>query len=314
MEKQNSSISSFKRFCLKILIPFVIIISVAGWAFSYFFEQKIILKSQISGAYKVNRIINETHPDEVPIFGSSRSIMGLIPDSLGRDHFNYGINGAYFDVTLFFLEEEVKKKKNRPWIIVNLDPFGLRYGLGDIASYLYNGDNRGIKALLDTVYRPYFTVPVVKYYGYYESYYRLYLTNRSVAGKVNNKGATYETNPLPKKDFDKMVAERNDAMPLYQMNQPLKEKLVRIITSHPERQFIFVISPYHSSCRMADSLGKLEVELCRELRSFKNVRLFDCGKMPMTDDMFFNTSHLSYKGAVVFTRAFRDSLRLIGAE
>ncbi len=312
MEKQNSSISSFKRFIVKILAPFLIIVGVAGWIFNYFFEQQIILKSQISGAYKVNRIISETHPNEIPIFGSSRAIMGLIPDSLGNDHFNYGINGAYFNVTLFFLEEECKKKKARPQIIINLDPFGLRNGIGDISSYLYNAGNPEIKELLDTVYKPYFGIPVLKYYGYYENYYRIYLTNRIGSDKVANNGAMYERNTMPKKDFDKMVAERNDAMPLYEMNDVLKNKLFSIISGHPERYFIFVISPYHSSCRMADSLDKLNEDLCRQLVSYKNVKLFDCGKLPLTDDMFFNPSHLSYKGAIVFTKAFKDSLNSIG--
>src|SRR6185437_1473174 len=121
MPERNLSISSFKRFLLRILLPFAGIISLAGLVFTYVFEQKIILNSQIVGAFKVNRIMKETHPDEIPIFGSSRAEGGFIPDSLGSNYFTYGLSGSKYDVTLFFLEEECKKKKNNPWILLNVD-------------------------------------------------------------------------------------------------------------------------------------------------------------------------------------------------
>jgi len=313
MEKQNLSISSFKQFCIKILGPLLLVVSIVGLVFNYFFENQIILKSQISGAYKVNRIISETHPNEIPIFGSSRALMGLIPDSLGSDYFNYGINGTFYNVTLFFLEEECKKKKNRPWIILNLDPFGLGYGIGDVSSYVYNANNKEIKILLDSNYKPYFSVPFIKYFGRFDNYYRLLLSNKIELTKITNNGATFEKNPLPKQDFERLVKERNDAMPAYQMNPVIKEKLLNIITSHPDRNFLFVIAPYHPSCPMGDSIQSLKV-FCQELSSYKNVIVYDFSKLLPDDDMFFNISHINYKGAILFSRAFKDSLIALGIE
>ena len=112
MEKQNLYTSNFKEYLYRILLPLLLIVGCAGFIFSYFFEEKIIYKSQNGGAYKVNRILKETHPDEIPIFGSSRAEGGIIPDSLGSNYFNYGLSGSKYDVTLFFLEEECKKVKN----------------------------------------------------------------------------------------------------------------------------------------------------------------------------------------------------------
>ncbi|MCD6011921.1 MAG: hypothetical protein K0Q79_1783 [Flavipsychrobacter sp.] len=294
---------------LQILAPLLLIICAGLALFNYFFEQNVVLKSQISGAYKINRIINETNPDEIPIFGSSRSIMGLIPDSLGANYFNYGINGAYYNVTLFFLEEECKKKKNNPWIILNLDPFGLRNGIGDIASYIHNVQNSSIKTLLDTAYKPYFNIPLLNYFGYYENFFRLYLRDKSDL-KISNKGATFEKNSIPKRDFDRMVAERHDAQPLYGMDPALKQRLLNIIEQHPERYFVFVIVPYHSSCRMADYMPRLDT-LCRTINSLKNAHVFNLGTMPLNDDKFFNTSHINYNGAIIFTQAFKDSLMVL---
>lgn len=310
MENQNSSISSFKQFALRMLLPMLLLLGAGVMIFNYIFEKKIILNSQISGAYKVNRIINETHPDEIPIFGSSRSIMGLIPDSLGNNYFNYGINGAYYNVTIFFLEEECKKKKKNPYIILNLDPFGLRNGIGDIASYVHNASHPAVKALLDSTYRPYFNIPLMKYFGFYETYYRLYLRDRSDE-KISLSGATFERKPLPKPDFDRMVAERNDGQPTFEMDPMLRNRLIQIITANPQRQFVFVIAPYHPSCRMADYMPRLD-SLCHELSTYKNVRIFNMGKMALDNDKYFNTSHINFDGAVLFTQAFKDSLIMAG--
>src|SRR4051812_1211544 len=106
MPEQNSSTSSFKQFLLRMLLPLIFILSGAGLLFNYFFEKVIILNSELCGVYKINRIISETHPNEIPIFGSSRAEYGLFPDSLGHDFFNYGLSATQYDVTLFFLEQE----------------------------------------------------------------------------------------------------------------------------------------------------------------------------------------------------------------
>jgi hypothetical protein len=312
MPEQNSSISNFKRFLLKVLLPLILVLSVAGMAFAWYFENKIIFGSQICGAYKVNRILHEVHPDEIPIFGSSRAEGGYIPDSLGGNYFNYGLSGATYDVTLFFLQEECKKHKNTPWVLLNFDLYGLKYQLGDIANYIPNASNPDVRALLRDNYTSYYRIPVLKYYGRYETYFRDYVNNKMQLTKFTNKGASVEKNILTQKEFAQRVMERRNAIEYFRNDSTLEKKLISIIEAHPERMFLFVIAPYHNSYFEHFADEPKEKAFCNYLQSFKNVRLLDFGRMNLPDSMFFNTTHINLKGAIVFNRVLKDSLTAMG--
>ena len=312
MPEQNSSISSFSRFFFKILLPLVLIISASGLLFNYLFEKRVILKSDICGAYKVNRIITETYPNEIPIFGSSRAAYGFIPDSLGGNYFNYGLAGTNYDVTLFFLEHECKKSKTTPWIILNFDLDGLTYSLGDVSNYILNASDPGVRQLLGTEYKSYFRIPFVKYFGRYETYFRLLLSNRIELTKFTNKGASLEKNVLPQKEFNQLVVERKNSQATFKNDPVLQKRLIDVINAHPARTFVFVVSPYHSSYfeRFAN-IGEARGFLA-SLSAMKNVKVFDFSHMNLPDSMFLNTTHINYKGAMVFNHQLRDSLASIG--
>ncbi len=314
MPEPNSSISSFKQFLIRILLPLILIVSGCGYIFNFFFEKKIVLQNQGCGAYKVNRIINSDYPDEIPIFGSSRAEGGVIPDSLGKNYFNYGLSGSKYDVTLFFLEQECMKKKTTPWIILNLDLDGLLYGLGDIANYIPNSGLPPVKSLLGEEYRAYFRLPLLKYYGRFETYVRSYVNEQVELTKVMDKGASIEKNELPSWEFAELVTQRRNSPTLFICDTLLTQKLFRLITTHADRKFVFIISPYHSSFFDKFLNPEMAIRFTDTLRSFSNVSLFDFSKMPLSDSMFLNTSHLNFKGAVVFNRQLRDSLKAIGVK
>ena len=312
MPEQNSSISSFRQFLLKILLPLIVLIGVAGMLFGYFFEQKIILNSQIVGAYKVNRINKETHTDEIPIFGSSRAEGGFIPDTLGPNYFNYGLSGSKYDVTLFFLDEECKKQKSAPYILLNLDLDGLSYGLGDVGNYIPNSNYGPVKTLLGAEYRGYFAVQFLRYYGRFESYFRDYMNSRVQLTKFSDKGASIEKNVLTPKQFGELVEQRRNTATTFANDSALQQKLENIIARNPARSFIFVVSPYHSSYFERYTNYSDAIAFLNKLRAMKNVKVFDFSKMPLADSMFFNTSHTNYKGAAVFSQQLRDSLTSMG--
>jgi hypothetical protein len=312
MPEQNSSISNFSRFLYRILLPLIVIMSAAGLIFNYFFEQQVILKSDICGAYKVNRIITETHPTEIPIFGSSRAAYGFIPDSLGSNYFNYGLAGTNYDVVLFFLERECKKTKPSPWIILNFDLDGMIHSLGDVSNYILDAGDPQVQQLLDKEYKPYFRVPFIKYFGRYETYLRLLLSSKIDLTKFTNKGASLEKNVLPQKEFDQLVAERKNAPTTFKNDPGLQQKLFDLIVAHPNRYFVFVVSPYHSSYfERYTNLPEAHAFLHR-LSSFKNVKVFDFSRISLPDSMFLNTTHINYKGALVFNRQLKDSLISLG--
>ena len=126
MHTENSSISNFKKYVLKILLPVLLIVGVMATAFCFLFEKNIILANENCGAYKVNRIINLNNPNEIPILGSSRAEASFIPEILGVNYFNYGLEGTQENVMLFFIREECKKKsKKSPFIILNIDLDGI---------------------------------------------------------------------------------------------------------------------------------------------------------------------------------------------
>lgn len=311
MELQNSSISNFRRFLIKVMIPLILLMVVTGLIFNYFFEQKIIFASEISGAYKLNRIINKTYPDEIPILGSSRAEGGYIPDSLGSSYFNYGISGAKYDVTLFFLNKECRKKKNNPYIIINIDLDGLYPGYGDIANYLPFAYDPDIRHILGKNYNGTYSIPFIKYFGKYETYLRYYLNDKLNLTKYVNKGATLDKNVLSEKKFKELVDSRLGTPSNFDIYPPIKDGLLKIIKEHPKQYFIFVIAPYHMSYFNMYGNAEEEKSFLNEIIMQPNAKVLDFSRIILPDSFFQNTTHLNYKGAIVFDRILKDSLAII---
>ncbi|MEO8151178.1 MAG: hypothetical protein ABI723_26335 [Bacteroidia bacterium] len=311
MEKQILSTSSFSIFLKKYLFPVLLLIAVSGYLFSYFFEQKIILGAENDGAYKVNRIINEIHPDEIALLGSSRCESNYVPGIISHNAFNYGLSGAQDNVLLFFLEEEVKKNKHTP-IIINMDPDGLNNPIGDISYYLYNANYPPVKKLLDTLYKFRYVIPFLKYYGSFEIYTKYYLNNKLNVTKITDHGGSFEGGIVTPEKFNVMIKERLESPLDFKNDSVLAVRLRNILIEHPERKFVFVFSPSHWS--YMTMLGKIKDlrAFMNELRSYKNVRVFNMSLMPYPDSLFTNTMHLNYTGSKLFSSALRDSLKTTG--
>ncbi len=308
MELPNSSIFNFKRFLLRILLPLLLVTGIVGFAFDYFFEKQIIFKNQLCNAYKVNRIIRETHPAEIPIFGSSRAEGSFIPDSLGPGYFNYGISGSKTDVALFFIREECRKKKSNPYIIVALDYDRLIGGIGDIANYIPCANYAPVKKLLGDNYRQYYSVPFVRYYGMFDTYLKLYANNKLQLTKISNKGAALEKTPFSATYFKDVVNMRLSKPVEFLIDKRLHSGLLQLVAENPGRYFIFVASPYHSSY-FKSMVNYTAVEgFLAGLSEYKNVKVLDFSKMPLPDSFFLNTSHLNYEGAMAFSHSLKDSL------
>jgi len=235
-----------------------------------------------------------------------------IPDSLGNHFFNYGLTDARTDVTLFFLEQECGKKKKSPWIIINVDLYGLGHGYGNVANYIPSAGNKNVRAILGEGYQAYFRVPFIRYYGQYENYVRDYLNNRIQLTKFPNKGAAIEKKVLTETEFNRLVQQRRNSVETFVTDTALLHRLLHVISSHPDRYFVFVVSPYHSSYFEKYANPQTAEAFLNELRSYKNARVFDYGKMGLPDSLFFNTSHLNLQGAVTFCRSLKDSLTTLG--
>jgi len=310
MAAQNLSISNFKRFFIKILLPLAISVVVVGFIFQVVFEKGVILNSEINGSYKVNRIISVTNEKEVPIFGSSRAEEGFIPSLLGSNYFNYGLSGTQDDVLLFFLHEECKKNKNTP-IIINFDIDGLDYAIGDVSSYIYNADYAPVKKLLGANYRNVFQLPFFKYYGYYEFYLKNWLNNKINLTKKTDHGSSLELNKLNPKKFNELVNQRNATSFMFNNDRFLENDFLNILKANKKRSFIIVVSPYHSSCFVNFKNYDSVKMFFHKIDSLTNVRVFDFSHVDYPDSLFMNTTHLNYDGAQRFTHELKDSIMSI---
>lgn len=280
---------------------------IFGIFFQYVFERKIILNSQINGSYKINRIINSVNKNEIPIFGSSRSEGSFVPSILGSNYFNYGISGTQDDVMLFFLWEECKKNKETP-IIINFDIDGLNYVLGDIANYIYNANYPPIKELIGEKDEVIFRVPFVKYYGYYEYYFKMYLNNKINLTKKTDNGASLELNKLTKSKFNELVNQRLATSGEFKNDLNLERHFFEIIKNHPKRTFIVVISPYHNSYFHQFKNYSDVTTFVEKIKTFTNTRVFDFSHVSYPDSLYMNTSHLNYAGAKKFSEELKDSI------
>ncbi len=303
----TSSTSNFKKFFLKIFLPFMALAIVFGMVFQYVFEKKIILNSQINGSYKVNRIINSVNTNEIPIFGSSRAEGGFVPSILGSNYFNYGIAGTQDNVMLFFLKEECKKNKKTP-ILINFDIDGFSYALGDIANYIYNADYGPVKKLIGKKDDAIFRIPFVKYYGYYEYYFKMYMTSKINLTKKTDNGASLELNQLTKSKFDELVTQRLATADDFNNDINLEREFLDIIKNNPTRTFILAISPYHKSCFHKFKNYQDVTLFVAKIKELANAQVFDFSHVNYPDSLYMNTTHLNYAGAKRFTKELKDSI------
>ena len=115
--KHNSSISNFKILVFRYGIPYMLIMMILLFTVNIIFEKIIIADTSGSGASKVNRILEHQSSEELVILGSSRAEGSIIPDSLEKNCFNYGLSGTQDNVWMYFLEEELKKNNTKPILI-----------------------------------------------------------------------------------------------------------------------------------------------------------------------------------------------------
>jgi hypothetical protein len=309
-----SSTSNSKRTRVVKGLCFIGLVCIAACLFQYWFERKIILGSESSAAYKVHRILYSDEKNEIPIIGPSTAQGGLIPGILGPNFFNYGIDGVQDDVMQFFLKEECKKTNANSHIVLVFTLSGFNYALGDINSYILDSDNPDVRDLIGKYYKPYYRIPLIKYYGLYDSYLKDFLNERMMLTKFKDRGASVEKNALVPEKFNALVEERKETIGYYRNDSSLEQKFVGLIRSHPEKSFIILIPPLHPSFFYNfKNYGDAQHYLFY-LSQFPNIHVLNYSQHFYPDSCYINTTHLNYKGAVLFNNLIRDTLQKIIAE
>jgi len=310
MEQKASFISNFKRPYTKTFL-FLGTLVLLALAFQHFFERKIILNSLSSSSYKINRIITSQDQYEIPIFGASRAQGAFIPDSLGPAFFNYGIDGIRDNVILFFLEQECKKQKKTPYTLLTFELEGYTNAIGDPDSYILNCNNPEVKQLLGSEFKPYYNVPFVKYFGKYESYFKDYLNDRMMLTKYKDKGASIEKNVLTPEKFASLVEARKSTATQFRNDNVLETEFIQLFKNNPDRRFIIIIPPYHPSYFEQYVNYNDAVRFLAYLSTFKNIVVLNYSHLFYPDSCYMNTTHLNYKGALLFNKVVKDTLQKI---
>lgn len=293
MENQNSSIFNFSKSIGLVLALFFIL----GGGLSYLFEQEIIFSSEVSGASKVNRILNQTFKEEIPIFGSSRADGSYVPSLIDSNSFNYGIAGTHTMVWLFFLEQELAKNKSSD-IIINFDLSGLAYSIGDVSNYIPNYPRTRELMLGDEKYQ--YRIPLLKYFGGFEKYFKDYLNEKYAVTKHVDNGGKFEKNILTTKKMNELIEIRKKTAAKFELDDEIVSKIDALVSS-TNRHIFFVVAPYHSSFfEKFENLNEAKNFLQR-LGMYKNVTVLDLSDFVQEDSLFMNTTHLNYAGAQKFS-------------
>lgn len=301
MEKENLYIFNFSKFVVVLFLTF----SLFGFCFNYLFEKKIILKSEISGAYKINRILTSNIENEIPIIGSSRAEGSYVPSKITKKPcFNYGISGTKMNIWLFFLEEELKKNKSTN-IIINLDLDGLLFDDGNINNYLLNYSE--VKHVLNSEWNILYNIPFIRYFGQFEFYIKYYMNDKLNLTKRTENGGSFEKNVLNTSKFEELVSKRKKTSSKFNFDKELFSKLDKLIKS-TNRKIVFVIAPYHPS--FFDSYQKIEKTnfFLSQLNNNENVAVLDLKDFVVKDLMFINTTHVNYQGANMFSEKLKKML------
>ncbi len=305
--KQRSSISSFKKFCWKYILPFIVCLIAGLFCIDLLFKKLIISKTDSSGTAKVGRIKTNDDPNETPILGSSRAEGSFIPDSLGRNYFNYGMAGVQDDVWLYFLKIELAKKRKTP-VIINIDIDGLQSLPSGLIYWLNNVNDPVIRGFIGDKWKPIHYIPFIRNFGQFEIHLANYLKERFEVTGATNKGAILEMKSLSKKEFEAAIEKRNAEKIIVTDNPSIKNELINVLADTKGRKIIFILPPYHQSYLNAiQNMGQVN-KLHSQIAAFPNVYLLNYSSLPYPNSYFYNTSHLNKEGAIYFNSILKKDL------
>lgn len=301
---------------IKLLtLLFVFIISLCLSA-DYIFSAFLTKTTPVAESNKIYRLTNEQHNNEIPIFGSSRAEKGYYCDNINPNCYNYGFPNQSFDVTALLLNFELKKNKTTPIIIdIHHDFFQHNaYTNINLATYLpFVNTNDSITAFLEQNNRlkPYHYIPGARYFGYYTTYLEPIVENKMKIGNaLYVKGGVFDTKKGDSRSIQKRIDNRLDKKLSFTITSENDKQLKQLITSSPDRKFIFVVSPYHWSAKSTVANFDEMLNYFNGLaKSYPNVHFIFFNTDKYSDELFKDTVHLNEAGAKQFSAELQTHLQ-----
>jgi hypothetical protein len=325
-----------------VVVPVVMAIGIALFLDQVF--QHLILpnRPEISNSLKVERLLYEDHPEEIPVFGSSKGRSSFIPDSLGENVFNYSMEKCNFDVIFFLLEVELAKDKDTPIIIeFNTRSFVHRPAHTiDLSTFVPVIDDERVSDYLRENGRldPFQSLPGIRYFGSYIRYLRS-MTREFTSKKIINRGGLfidyYPGDELLERFTGsryKMIERRNyleekeaSGVPLTYMevqtldhlrvsldfdeNKERIAKFEEMVKENRGRDFIMGFTPHHpSELAGVRNLDKLDSLFNHWNSEIPNLHALDYSDFYLPDSCFKNSSHINLTGARLFCSALKKDL------
>ena len=282
--------------------------------FDKVFTKYIVLKNETTNYYKLYRLVHETHNEEIPILGSSTVLRGYLPDTLGSNFYNYGITASNFQKVEFQLKVELAKDKNTPIIIDLPPPFFYDKDQPNIRieDFLPIVDISEVSQFMNEYdyAQPWHHLPGIRYFGYYLTYVGAYYREGKMPKRMGvDKGAKFVRTRQTAQEFERLAQWRKENPIPIQISEKMVERFKNLVKSHPNRQIVLVVSPFHKAAYESGTDLKVYINLIQRLENdLPNIKglVFDGTNYP--DDYFLDTSHLNYWGAVYFSKELRRVL------
>lgn len=303
----TSSFSLIRPFLVYAVYLAVLLVSL-----DQFFVSLIIPMNPTTNYGKIYRFANEEHDDEIPLLGSSTVVRGLLPEELGPQFFNYGITATNFQKMEPLLRMELAKDKSTPIIIEMPPPFFQEHPrpkirMEDYLPFLHQ-DTFGQFMKNYDFYKPWHAVPGMRFYGYYTRYLSAAANQQLPPDMFYTRGAKYikkKTGMKKKADF---IEFRRKNPVIYVCSPKLLERFKQLL-AQTNRPIVMVVSPFHPVTYEVGFDLENYVRLFEQLESeFPHVKGFIADGRNYDDELFLDTSHLNYWGALKFTEELRSAL------
>jgi hypothetical protein len=301
-----------------------------------FFDRYAIPNQRhFSNVRKIDRLISDTNPAEIPIFGSSVARRGYFCDSIGPNIYNYGMAGSLFNAIFPLLQIELDKDKSSP-IIMDFDHHTFLYSeliQLDLSNYVPHIDNPYIRTMLEEhgKYDWSYEVPGTRYFGLYMDYMRDFLKPKFEKEEYINCGGVFY--PPREKVFERFLVKREEMLKeklelrekrikdptlfnlsdskrlnfleaLFNFNPNSRnvERFEHLMEAHRNRQFVMVYSPQNWSKIEGIENYEEVADFLRDMESRNpNLKVLDYSQVAFPDTYYRDSGHMNILGAKVFS-------------
>ena len=249
--------------------------------------------------------------EDIPIFGASKAGSNYVPAVLGPRFYNYGMEAVSPDLTNMLMTTMLRHPSHQP-VVIDLGQWMLQ-GVGDPRNYLPLTNRPEVRAAMDRagVWRWYHGVPGLRYFGAWDWYVKGLLSDRLALTRRIDRGYEIDLGEVPWSAdvFGRDVARRREITLTWDLDPRQRVRLMELIASAPQRQFVLVLSPLHHSCLDKTSGEAAFREVLRQMKlAAPNLRIIDMTRRDYPDTYFLNTVHLNQRGARVFSAQLHAEL------